>query len=112
MQRVRTNCQFRLQSGFCSLILFLALSTRISAQMITVTPGDDSASSGHPRQYLLGDWGGARTSLEEKGTTFDLFYMTDIQGNPTGGLQQVTPTGSACAARWTLTSIGSFTGKG
>jgi porin len=40
------------------------------------------------RQYLFGDWGGARTNLAEKGITFDIFYITDLQANPSGGLQQ------------------------
>lgn len=40
------------------------------------------------RQYLFGDWGGKRTSLAERGVTFDFFYITDLQGNPSGGLRQ------------------------
>ena len=40
------------------------------------------------RRYLLGDWGGRRTSLAEKGVTFDFFYISDMQANPTGGRQQ------------------------
>jgi carbohydrate-selective porin OprB len=40
------------------------------------------------RLYLLGDWGGERTALSEKGITFDFFYITDLQANPSGGLQQ------------------------
>ena len=40
------------------------------------------------RRYLLGDWGGKRTSLAEKGVTFDFFYISDMQANPTGGMQQ------------------------
>lgn len=40
------------------------------------------------RQYLLGNWDGLRSSLSDKGITFDFFYITDLQANPTGGLQQ------------------------
>ena len=40
------------------------------------------------QRYLLGDWGGRRTSLAEKGVTFDFFYISDMQANPTGGRQQ------------------------
>jgi len=40
------------------------------------------------RQHLFGDWGGERTALAEKGLTFDFFYITDLEGNPTGGLDQ------------------------
>jgi len=40
------------------------------------------------RQYLFGDWGGERTALAEKGLTFDFFYISDLEANPTGGLDQ------------------------
>src|ERR1700688_4232394 len=40
------------------------------------------------RQHLFGEWGGERTALAERGITFDFFYITDLQANPTGGLQQ------------------------
>src|SRR5258706_1003950 len=40
------------------------------------------------RQYLFGDWGGERSALAEKGIAFDFFYITDMQANPSGGLQQ------------------------
>ena len=43
---------------------------------------------GIQRRYLLGDWGGKRTWLAEKGVTFDFFYVSDMQANPSGGLQQ------------------------
>ena len=53
-------------------------------------PGNDQAAPGPAptpaaeqtlwtRQYLLGDWGGARTRLEEeKGVKFDFFYVSDM----------------------------------
>ncbi len=40
------------------------------------------------RQYFFGDWGGERSALAEKGIVFDFFYITDMQANPSGGLQQ------------------------
>ena len=40
------------------------------------------------QRYLLGDWGGKRTLLAEKGVTFDFFYISDMQANPSGGRQQ------------------------
>jgi porin len=40
------------------------------------------------RRYLLGDWVGKRTALEEKGIKFDFFYIADLQANPSGGMQQ------------------------
>jgi len=30
------------------------------------------------RKYLLGDWGGERSKLEEKGVVFDFFYISDM----------------------------------
>ncbi len=88
MRRVRIYCEDAIKRGLCGLILSFVLAAPTWAQLITGTPGDDSSSGSRPRQYLLGDWGGARTSLGEKGITFDFFYMTDVQGNPTGGLRQ------------------------
>jgi porin len=40
------------------------------------------------RQYLTGDWGGLRSRLHELGITPTLTFVTDVQGNPVGGLQQ------------------------
>ena len=40
------------------------------------------------RKYLLGDWGGERTALTEKGIVFDFFYTSDLEANPSGGLEQ------------------------
>lgn len=42
-------------------------------------------------KYLLGDWGGARTRLEEqKGVKFDFFYVGDLLANPKGGNETAT----------------------
>jgi carbohydrate-selective porin OprB len=52
-------------------------------------PGPPAPSSGiFSRQYLLGDWGGARSALAEKGIVFDFFYIADLQANPSGGREQ------------------------
>src|SRR6202162_2777400 len=37
---------------------------------------------------MLGDWGGERTRLAEKGVTFDFHYVADLQANPRGGQKQ------------------------
>lgn len=37
------------------------------------------------RKYLLGDWNGTRTRLENKGVIFDVYYTDDALGNPQGG---------------------------
>jgi len=41
-----------------------------------------------PQQHLLGDWYGARTSLEDHGVTPTLTFVTDALGNPIGGVRQ------------------------
>ncbi|MBV9929214.1 MAG: carbohydrate porin [Acidobacteria bacterium] len=41
-----------------------------------------------PSEHLLGDWGGLRTKLEERGITPRLILVTDLAGNPRGGRTQ------------------------
>ena len=41
-----------------------------------------------PADHLLGDWGGLRSKLEESGVTPRLTLVTDVAGNPSGGLSQ------------------------
>jgi len=39
-----------------------------------------------PSPYLFGNWGGVRTHLaEEKGITFEFYYISDLLANPVGG---------------------------
>jgi carbohydrate-selective porin OprB len=73
-----------------SSTLLLALIFFAPAWAQNTPPQDQSASLfGFPsRQHLFGDWGGERTALAEKGIAFDFFYITDLEANPTGGLQQ------------------------
>lgn len=37
------------------------------------------------RKYLFGNWKGERSTLEEKGVTFDFYYIDDALSNPYGG---------------------------
>jgi porin len=37
------------------------------------------------RKYLLGDWKGGRSTLEERGVTFHFYYIDDALANPYGG---------------------------
>jgi porin len=71
-----------------SLILALMLITPAWAQNATAPDPSTPFSDFKSRQYLLGDWGGERPALAEKGITFDFFYISDMEANPTGGLQQ------------------------
>ncbi|MEO4044603.1 carbohydrate porin [Hoeflea sp. CAU 1731] len=41
-------------------------------------------------ETATGDWGGARTRLEDQGVTWSLNYTGDLLGNPTGGMSQET----------------------
>jgi porin len=43
------------------------------------------AQSLFDRKYLLGGWKGERSTLAEKGVTFDFYYMDDALANPYGG---------------------------
>src|SRR5882762_9281001 len=69
-------------------ILLLLLGAPAEAQ--NALPSDASTSSPElsSRHYLFGGWGGERSALAEKGITFDFFYITDMQANPSGGIQQ------------------------
>src|SRR5258708_22146856 len=58
------------------------------AQNASAQDQNDSLFGLPSRQHLFGDWGGERTALAEKGLTFDFFYITDLEGNPTGGPDQ------------------------
>src|SRR5215510_13031312 len=86
-KRLRSRYSSKLRITF-GLILFLISTAPAWAQNAlpdsTPAPSADLSS----RKYLLGDWGGARSTLAEEGVTFDLFYITDLQANPSGGLQQ------------------------
>lgn len=57
----------------------------------TPTPAPAPKDFWH-QQYLFGDWGGERTKLaEEKGVTFDFFYVADFLATP----QAAIKTGAA-----------------
>jgi porin len=74
------------QRIICLAVLsLLGFAPRAFAQ--TTSDSSDTSNS-PPRQYLLGDWGGERSSLALKGVTFDYFYVADLQANPVGGLEQ------------------------
>jgi|HubBroStandDraft_2_1064218.scaffolds.fasta_scaffold24448_4 porin len=71
------------------LVLLVIFAVPLLAQTNAAAPNVGSTLFEIPsRQYLFGDWGGKRTALEEKGIKFDFFYITDLQANPSGGLQQ------------------------
>ena len=86
--RRRAGCWGRNLRYLLSLILALMLVAPSWAQNATAPDPSAPFSDFKSRQYLFGDWGGERPALAEKGITFDFFYITDLEANPTGGLQQ------------------------
>ena len=68
-----------------TLILFLISAAPMRAQNALVEDPQPPPAELSSRKYALGDWGGVRSTLEEKGITSDLFYITDLQANPSGG---------------------------
>jgi porin len=68
-------------------ILIIAALVLCSPTLFGQT-GDGSQDSWLTRKYAFGDWGGERSKLAEKGVTFDFFYVSDMQANPVGGLEQ------------------------
>jgi porin len=72
-----------------SFVLPFIFALSLAAQ--TSAPAPDVSSQLFEitsRQYLLGDWGGKRSKFAEKGVTFNFFYISDMQANPSGGVQQ------------------------
>src|SRR5262249_30274421 len=40
------------------------------------------------QDYMLGDWGGARTKLKDKGVDFEFVYFGAVPSNVGGGIKQ------------------------
>src|SRR5437763_579975 len=62
--------------------------------------------------YLFADWSGGRKSLAEKGVTFDLFYMSDMQANPPGGRKQTQARGERARVTIGINCDGCITWQG
>jgi hypothetical protein len=60
----------------------LALSAHSQTAQQEPLPGPDSHETGQgPHGHLLGDWGGERTRLQERGVSFDFQYVSDFLSN-------------------------------
>jgi porin len=59
----------------------------VSAILVMGLPGHALGEEG---QFLLGDWGGLRTSLSDQGVNFDFEYVGEAAHNFTGGTAQLT----------------------
>jgi porin len=87
LRRLSSPYLLRLRFTF-TLILLLISAAPMRAQNALAEDPQPPPAELSSRKYALGDWGGARSTLEEKGIVFDLFYITDLQANPSGGLEQ------------------------
>lgn len=60
------------------------------------------------RPWLLGDWGGERTRLAERGIDFNFGYGTELAHNASGGTRHLTryTTNGPSAPRWISTRAG------
>lgn len=58
---------------------------------------DAQKATEHPsmweQDYLTGDWGGARTTLSDKGVAFGVNVIDEVLGNPVGGFSQAVING-------------------
>ncbi|MCK4934470.1 MAG: carbohydrate porin [Simkaniaceae bacterium] len=52
------------------------------------TLGDTQGKKWADWEYMSGNWNGARTTLAKNGVTIGATYVTDILGNPVGGMAQ------------------------
>jgi porin len=95
--RESLNKYFRALNGRKTMwmgLFLMAVTFLLSTFPLFAQEPRDTAGSASPefdfasRQYLLGDWGGERRRLAEKGVTFDFHYVADLQANPTGGEKQ------------------------
>ncbi|PZM14891.1 porin [Rhizobium tubonense] len=67
------------------------LSTAVAHAGDRVTkPVDPSSADAAPTPWLLGDWGGERTRLQEMGIDFQFGYTSEFAYNPAGGTEHTT----------------------
>ncbi len=66
------------------LIALLGSSLQAFAQTAETTEPPSFVN----QKYLTGDWGGERTTLENKGISFDVFLQSDMMGAVSGGNSQ------------------------
>jgi porin len=71
-------------------IAALFVAALLAAPITAAAQDADAAAAPPPtglweRDTLTGDWGGLRTSLEEKGLKLGLNYIGEVLGNPAGG---------------------------
>jgi porin len=84
-------CSWARLSAAILLVLCQAAFTR--AQETSEAPGNAGPTEPKPfemilpPEHLLGDWGGLRPWLDDRGITPTMNFWTDALGNPVGGIQ-------------------------
>ncbi len=73
---------------FIAVVCFMALGAVARGEEPAVAPFDPYAGDLLTRERLTGDWWGRRSSLADRGLTFDLFSTQFYQGVAQGGREQ------------------------
>ncbi len=68
---------------FCALLLVLCLN-------VPSALADGFLQKVGERDFLTGDWGGARTDWDEKGFSFEAVYTGEVSNNQSGGIRHET----------------------
>jgi len=74
------------KTGVCALLGVMAVAGGLAASPALAQ--EEDAKGFWQRDTLTGDWGGVRSSLEEKGITVSATYTGEALGNVSGGLRQ------------------------
>ncbi len=85
-----TRVQRAASFGLILLVLFCLVSVIPAFAQAPANATSDASTDFNfmSRPYLLGDWGGERSKLEERGVKFTFYYVADLLANPTGGEKQ------------------------
>lgn len=67
-----------------------AAAIAVAAAAFTLCPTPAGAYDIATSPYLLGDWGGMRTRLEEQGVMFSIGYLSEVAHNFSGGTDHLT----------------------
>jgi porin len=84
---IETGCG---RSYICAAVL-VVVSSLLYGQSGTDDGSADLRLRNPPsvRNYMLGNWDSHRSRLEKKGVAFDLYYISDFLGSPSGGRDQI-----------------------
>src|SRR5260221_344687 len=72
-----------------ALALFVAAAMPLAAGH-EIESNDEEPNAAEPHAWMLGDWGGLRSRLEERGISLEIDYTAEIFGNPVGGRRRAS----------------------